>query len=259
MLVLALMLAGCTSLPSPSPGVPSQETEMGVTNGVALTIDSRSAPLLEDGPALNWRFDTVVLGEDTIEFATLLPPDFDPAAEYPLLLALPPGGQDKNMVNSGLETFWQRGALYGFIIVSPVKPVGTTYMSDGSLLLPDFVAFLHETYKIAGGKPHLAGVSNGGISTFKAGLERPDLYQSLTVVPGYASADAVLSTLQDLKISLYVGETDGRWVMNSQRTFDELIANGHPDSILEILTGEGHLIRSLSGNGAGQIFERLRE
>ena len=130
-------------------------------------------------------------------------------------------------------------------------------MSEGSLLLPAYVDFLNQTYNVAGNKPHLAGVSNGDISTFKAGLERPDLCQSLTVLPGYARAAADLSTLVDLQITLYVGENDGAWVANSQRTHDNLLASGHNDVLLEIVADKGHIISTLTGNGSGQIFERL--
>ena len=214
-------------------------------------------PLLNEDAALTWEFSTIDLDGTTIEYATLLPPAYDAANSYPLLLALPPGGQDRSMVNAGLESFWQRGALYGFIIVSPVKPAGTNYMSDGSLLLPAFVQHLHDSFNIDG-KPHLGGVSNGGISTFKAGLEHPELYQSLTVLPGYARSDGGdVATLRDLKITLYVGGNDGGWVTNSQSTYDRLIASGHTDVVLEIVQNEGHLIGILIGDGAGQIFERL--
>ena len=163
------------------------------------------------------------------------------------------------MVEAGLDRFWQVGALYGFVIVSPIKPEGTNYMSDGSLLLPDFVAHLETQFNIEG-KPHLGGVSNGGISTFKAGLERPDLYQSLSVLPGYARRDGGdVATLADLQINIYVGDNDGGWVTNSQSTYDRLIEAGHDDVILEIFQDEGHLIESVTADGAGQIFARLLE
>ena len=244
---ILLFIAGCGSVP---------ETEN--VSSTAPSIPPTEAPLLSETNPLSWDYSTVTLGSTTIEYATLLPPDFDPAKSYPLLLALPPGGQTKRMVDAGLETFWQRGALYGFIIVSPVKPAESNYMSEASLLLPDFVAYLENQLNIDG-KPHLGGVSNGGISTFKAGLERPDLYQSLTVLPGYARSGTDVFMLSDLKITLYVGADDGAWVTNSQRTHDRLIDAGHTDVVLEIFENEGHLIESLTANGAGKIFERLLE
>lgn len=252
-LLLGILVVGCAQRS------PIQSTADSSEEAMAPSAETKPSPVpkLEDGPPLIWDYAAITLASGTIEYATLLPPDFDPARSYPLLLALPPGGQDKSMVDAGMETFWQRGALYGFVIVSPVKPDGTNYMSDGSLVLPEFVAFLQETYNIAGEKPHLGGVSNGGISTFKAALERPDLYLSLTVLPGFADPYADLSPLRDLRISLYVGETDGRWVVSSQLTYDALLRTGHTDSQLEILTGEGHLIQTLAGDGASLIFERL--
>ena len=248
-ILFVTLLLGCASPPETT-----EPTAQPVTS-----IPPTEAPLLEDHPELTWQFESIDIDGTNIEYATLLPIDFDPAETYPLLLALPPGGQTEQMVEAGLDTFWKRGALYGFIIVSPVKPADSNYMSDGSLLLPDFVAHLHDKFNIDG-KPHLGGVSNGGISTFKAGLERPDLYQSLTVLPGYARRDGGdVATLADLKVTLYVGENDGGWVTNSQSTHDRLVAAGHNDVVLEIFPDEGHLIGPLTGNGAGKIFERLLE
>ncbi len=50
---------------------------------------------------------------------------------------------------------------------------------------------------------------------------------------------------------------DGGWVTNSQRTYDTLVAVGHDDALLDIVPNEGHAIAQLTGNGSGQIFERL--
>ena len=206
---------------------------------------------------LAWEFTTVTLPGGELEYATLLPLDYEPDQSYPLLLALPPGGQDKSMVDAGLGSVWQLGALYGFIVVSPAKPAAANFMSDASLLLPDFVAHLQSEFNIAD-KPHLGGISNGGISAFKAALEQPELYQSLTVLPGYArSADGDIAGLADLRVTLYVGENDGGWVTNSQSTYDRLVAAGNEDVILEIFPGEDHFIQSLRGDGAAQIFARL--
>ena len=206
---------------------------------------------------LEWEFTTVTLPGGELEYATLLPFTYEPAQSFPLLLALPPGGQDKSMVDAGLGSVWQVGAVYGFIVVSPAKPADANFMGDASLLLPDFVAHLQSEFNITG-KPHLGGISNGGISAFKAALEQPDLYQSLTVLPGYARGDdGDIAGLVDLRVTLYVGENDGGWVTNSQSTYDRLVAAGHEDVVLEIFPGEDHFIQSLRGDGAAQIFERL--
>ncbi|MEM8861752.1 MAG: hypothetical protein AAGD96_25800, partial [Chloroflexota bacterium] len=126
--LIGLLFVGCGTAPNtepiitPTPAIPPTE-----------------APLLSETDQLSWDYSTVNLSGTEIEYATLLPLDFDPAESYPMLLALPPGGQDKRMVDAGLETFWQKGALYGFVIVSPAKPVDSNYMNEASLLLPEFV------------------------------------------------------------------------------------------------------------------------
>ncbi|MFK7802590.1 MAG: hypothetical protein AB8G95_13230 [Anaerolineae bacterium] len=250
LILFSITLIGCTTPPEFSEPAASVEQSTPSTPPTEV-------PLLEEYPNLSWEFSTISVNDSDIDYATLLPPDYDPSKTYPLLIALPPGGQDRRMVDAGLDGFWKVGALYDFIIVSPAKPADSNYMSEGSLLLPAFVDHLHNTFNIDG-KPHLGGVSNGGISTFKAGLERPDLYQSLTVLPGYArTSSGDPKTLADLKITIYVGANDGQWVTNSRATNDWLVNAGHTDTQLEIFADEGHIIQPLNGDGAGKIFLRL--
>ena len=43
----------------------------------------------------------------------VLPEGYDPEAEYPVLLALPPGGQTEEMVDWGLRLYWTAGPAPG--------------------------------------------------------------------------------------------------------------------------------------------------
>ena len=45
-------------------------------------------------------------GRDLGEFAVVTPSDYDAAKTYPVLLALPPGKQDRAMVEGGMARSW---------------------------------------------------------------------------------------------------------------------------------------------------------
>ena len=134
-------------------------------------------------------FKTITLPDQTVlTYAVAHPADFDPQAEHPVLLALPPGGQDTAMVSAGLDAFWEvEGTKRGYVVVSPAAPAGELFMREGRRHIAPFLDHVRATYRIAGGKLDLVGVSNGGLSAFAAALDNPDAFKTITVVPGLSA------------------------------------------------------------------------
>src|ERR1700732_1300362 len=65
-----------------------------------------------------------------IEYALVLPDNFDGTKAYPVLLALPPGDQSKRIVEGQLRVFWESEAKKrGWVVVSPAAPEGTSFYS----------------------------------------------------------------------------------------------------------------------------------
>ncbi len=199
------------------------------------------------GKVRETRFETVELDGKKIEYAVVLPKGFDSDKPYRILLALPPGAQNRQMVNAGLSLYWQRGAeTYGWIVISPVAPEGTFFNAGAEKLIPDFLDEIQKTYQPAGGKFHLAGVSNGGTSVFRIAGKYPQRFHSLMALPGYPVSVADkkrLKQLVDLPIAMYAGETDTGWVKPMESTATELRKLG-ADVQLEIINGEGHVIQN---------------
>jgi dipeptidyl aminopeptidase/acylaminoacyl peptidase len=84
-------------------------------SATARTITAHSAPVLSTHPPARWQRFEVQRGEFTIEAWLLLPPDFDPAKQYPLILDVH-GGPTGNY-GYGFMAHQQCLATNGFLLV----------------------------------------------------------------------------------------------------------------------------------------------
>ncbi|MGB0385766.1 MAG: hypothetical protein ACPGWR_13180 [Ardenticatenaceae bacterium] len=151
---------------------------------------------------------------------------------------------------AGIDGFWgQEAKKRGWIVISPMAPNGTLFFQGSETLIPEFVARMRQQYEPEGGKYHLSGISNGGISAFRVAGNYPDLFHSVMVLPGFPRSEEDfqnLAGLKDIPVAMFVGEEDSSWIPRMEQTEEALSALGGQVS-LEILPGEGHLIRSLQG------------
>ncbi|MEK6221148.1 MAG: hypothetical protein N2D54_02770 [Chloroflexota bacterium] len=85
------------------------------------------------------------------------------------------------------------------------------------------------------------GVSKGGISAFRIASLHPDLFHSLTVLPGWPkSADEKrLHKILGIAVNFLVGEKDSRWRKKSEY-FSAHLTNLGGDVVLEIFPEAGH-------------------
>jgi len=194
----------------------------------------------------------------TLRYLLVRPPGWDPAAEYPVLIALPPGNQTRAMVEWGLRTYWADEARRrGWVVASPMRPTDVLLFNATDAHFEDLVAQIARETRIAGGKVHVAGVSNGGLSAFRAAVTHPARVRALVVLPGFPPNERDyerLAALRDVPVTLYVGARDAEWVPEMQRAERELAAAGVPVT-LHVMPGEDHVIRSLTGGRA--LFDVL--
>lgn len=213
------------------------------------------------GSALTAEFKTVELADKTqIKYALVLPDGYKKGAVYPFILALPPGQQDQAMVEAGMRVYWEEEARRrGVIVVSPVAPGGRLFFKGSEKHIPEFLRLLQEEFAVADGAVHLTGVSNGGVSAFRVALLYPELFQSMTVLPGFPPTDAgygYLSRLKALRIAMYVGEYDDHFRNRTERARRAFEAAGK-EIYLEILPGEDHFVQGLGGRNAARLFDRI--
>ena len=195
-----------------------------------------------------------------LEYGVVLPDNYVAGGTHPVLLAFPPGPQTKAMVAAGMGYWGAEGQARGWVVVSPIAPGGTLFFQGSEQYLPEFVQRIAAIYPPEGGKLHVAGVSNGGISAFRIATMMPERFASLTAVPGFPQSSDYdkLDTLTHIPITLYVGENDTSWVERMAATEAELQRLGGQVS-LTIVPNEGHVIQSLTGADLYDVLDSYRE
>ena len=226
----------------------------GITTLGEAAPSATSPPIAAVGPAGDVRAEALTLDAGvTISYTIVLPPDYSAAQPYPLLLALPPGSQTPSMVAAGLDSYWQAGALANsWVVVSPVAPDGQLFFQGAETYLPEFLEAIARRYPPEGGKFHLSGISNGGLSAFRIAGSHPELFHSLLVLPGYPPTpadEANLPALKEMPIAMYVGANDSGWLRPMRETAATLNNQGGTVT-LEVVPDEGHFIRTLIGGEA---------
>jgi poly(3-hydroxybutyrate) depolymerase len=180
-----------------------------------------------------------------LEYALILPDRFDKTIAYPVLLALPPGDQSKELVAGGLRLYWEAQAKKrGWVVISPAASEGTNFYSGAENELTNLIDEVSKSVEFEGGKVHLAGVSNGGVSAYRLITEYPDRFLSLTVLPGVPPDERAFNALGRLKgipVAAFVGGEDAEWIRGSRNTKQKLDDLGI-ENTLEIIAGAGHVV-----------------
>jgi pimeloyl-ACP methyl ester carboxylesterase len=201
---------------------------------------------------------TVTIDGTDIDYVTVVPDGFEIGDAAPVLLAFPPGVQDFAITRTLVDNTYRNEALTrGWVVVSPAAPGGTKFFDGSEALVPGLLDWIDSWVTPENGKPHVAGVSNGGLSSFRVAAQNPDRFRSVLVFPGFPSSEedqAALGDLVDVPVRMFAGENDPGWVAPMQETVATLTELG-ADATLEIFPGEGHIIGALS-DGV-QIFDEL--
>jgi len=232
---------------------------MQVLSGVAVA----SSLLLGGMPARASVLEqTKKVGGVTVNYKVVLPDSYDATKAYPAIIAFGGGPQTMNTVDGMLaRNFRAEAETRGYIVVAPAAPDGDLFFEEGARIFPEFLKMILADYKIQGGKFHIAGLSNGGISALHVAAANPQYFLSVTAFPGYMwePTPAKLVAISKMCVFMYVGENDEyRWhdEMKSEAAF--LRAKGTV-ARYTVEKGQPHRLDTLAGANAGRLFDGFEE
>lgn len=262
---LVLASAACTSSNSESDsgaGGSTEATSVGTTSVAPPLESGREVAPIDAGVQIEP--GALAAGELTVdglrvEYVTITPPGFTAGDAAPVLIAFPPGGQDLEVTTSvAARTYEAEAVARGWVVFSPARPDEGDRWYDGSQdLSPALLDWVETWVEPEGGGFHLAGVSNGGLSSFATAVLQPERVNSIITFPGFprgAETRDLVPLLSTIPVRMFVGETDDGWVEPAQDTFDTLTSLDG-DVELDIVEGEGHIIAKL--NDGTIIFDEL--
>jgi predicted esterase len=198
----------------------------------------------------------------TVQYKVVLPNGYDPAKAYPAILAFGGGPQTMNTVDGVLNRNLRAEAeKRGYIVVAPAAPDGQMFFEDGARIFPQFLKMILADYKIEDNKFHIAGPSNGGIAAFHVAAQNPQYFLSITAFPGYMwePSPAKLQAISKMCVFMYVGENDPyMWHDEMKREAEALRAEGTV-ARYTVEKGQPHRMETLSGAGAGRLFDGFEE
>jgi predicted peptidase len=197
----------------------------------------------------------------SVHYKIVLPEGYDAAKEYPAVLVMGGGPQTMDTIDRTLErNFRAEAERRGYIVVAPAAD-GELFFQGGERIFPAVLDMILASYKIAGGKFHVAGPSNGGIAALHVAAKLPSYFVSATAFPGYLwqPTDTKLRDLAKLCVFLYVGEHDEyQWHDEMRREAEFLGAQGAV-ARYTLERGQGHRLETLADANAGRLFDNFEE
>jgi poly(3-hydroxybutyrate) depolymerase len=214
------------------------------------------------GEAAATRHTFVTSDGTSVDYVLLVPPSRTEGTPGKVLFAFPPGGQDIDLTERIVNDKYRTEALArDYVVVSPAAPSTGLFFADASAaLVPELLDMAAAQYPPIDGTFDLMGVSNGGLSAFRAALEQPERFRSLVVYPGYSpdgAEDPNLSKLKGIGVAMFVGGNDDGWKEPSQQTQTILRRQGNTVE-LHVISGEGHILGdALPGKDLFDALERV--
>ena len=176
---------------------------------------------------------TGVFGGLKLTYKVALPPGYDAAQAYPAILVFTGGPQSLQMAERTITVDWlQEAERRRYIVISPGTPDGSLFFERADRVFPAFLDQILKDYRVRGGKLHVAGHSNGGLSAFHVAALYPRYFATLTGYPGLLDAGdlpraAAIKPLASSCMSA-TWTTDG---VGRCRTSRANSASGIPDSL----------------------------
>lgn len=252
----SLSLSACLSSGSSMGNMPGMNHNTELTIAPQKTAAPSGAPV----PA-GTTVQTFTAPDGTaVQYVQVVPPGRSSGVPGKVLIAFPPGDQTLELTQQIVATTWAAEATKrGWVVISPAATSkGLYFESGGGDLVQPLLDSVAKTFPPENGKFDLAGVSNGGLSAFRAALVKPEQFDSLVVFPGTPpqGADPKLSRLVGLGTAFFVGGKDSGWLEGSKTAADALRKLGNRVQYTEV-PGAGHIL-DLTGAQLFDAVEKVR-
>ena len=227
--------------------------------GLAVVVASAFAILPARGSVVD---QTKKVRGVTVHYKVVLPDGYDATKTYPGIIAFGGGPQTMNTVDGVLtRNFRAEAEKRGYIVVAPAAPNDELFFENGARIFPDFLKMILADYRIADGKFHIAGPSNGGIAAFHVAAANPQYFVSVTAFPGYMwePTNAKLLAISKMCVFMYVGENDEyRWHDEMKQEAEFLRSKGAV-ARYAVEKGQPHRLETLAGANASRLFDNFEE
>jgi poly(3-hydroxybutyrate) depolymerase len=222
-----------------------------------------AAQVLAAGPAFAELVEkTKKVGGTTVHYKVVLPTGYDAGKAYPAVLVMGGGPQTMNTVDGALaRNFRAEAEKRGYIVVGVAAPDGDLFFEDGVRIFPEFLKAVLADYKVADGKFHVAGPSNGGIASFHVAAANPQYFLSVTAFPGYLwqPTQAKLMAISKMCVFMYVGETDEYMWHDEMKREAEFLRSRGTVARYTVEKGQPHRLETLAGANASRLFDGFEE
>lgn len=246
-LVLALLVAGLAACGGSDEAASTPAAPASPPAEPAAPAPAEGPPPVAR-PGARETVDVMLPDGTTLATTIVLPTDYVVGESRPVLLALPPGGQGQQEVDAIVDAYWEQLARErGWVVVSPAA-AGALFFQGGEGAIPPLLDLVATWYPPEGGRVHLAGVSNGGLSAFRVALDSPGRFSSILVAPGFPPEEgdwARLGELVDVPLLLVVGGEDTAWLEPMRRLRETMREAGGRVELI-VSEGEGHIVRAVA-------------
>ncbi len=164
------------------------------------------------------------------------------------------------IVDSGLSRYWRQPAeKRGYIVVSPASPDGNLFFEENARIFPQFLDMIEHDYKTEGGRMHVAGFSNGGVTAFHVAALYPKYFWSVTGMPGLLDpvTDAKVAAIKPMCIYMHVGGLDSGWRESMEQQSKTFAQKGLTVKF-RVEPDQTHVL-SLDREGVNRLFEQIEQ
>lgn len=202
---------------------------------------------------------TGTFGGLELTYKVVLPNGYDAARTYPVVLVFTGGSQLLRGAEGTLTADWRQEAeRRGYIVISPGTPDGSLFFERADRVFPEFLDHILREYKVRGGRMHVAGHSNGGLSAFHVAANHPKYFTTLTGYPGLLDGGdlAKAAAIKPMCIFMHVGDMDDGWRGAMQQQEQSLKRQGFRTAFT-VEKNQVHRLKAAEINLSARLFDEI--